>query len=68
MPFVKVTLIDNEPAAFWTSFVKKIFQNTTNKCIVILFNDDTYWEVKGTLDEIIELINSKNIHDFVHNN
>ncbi len=64
MPFVKVTLIDNEPAAFWTSYVKKIFQNSANKSVVILFNDNTYWEVKGTLNEIMELMNDINIYDF----
>lgn len=64
MPFVKVTLIDNEPAAFWTSYVKKIFQNSANKSVVILFNDNTYWEVKGTLNEILELMNDINIYDF----
>ena len=64
MPFVKVTLIDNEPAAFWTSYVKKIFQNSANKSVIILFNDNTYWEVKGTLNEIMELMNDINIYDF----
>lgn len=64
MPFVKVILIDNEPAAFWTGFVKKIFQNSVNKSVVIVFNDDTYWEVKGTLNEIMELMNDINIYDF----
>jgi hypothetical protein len=64
MPFVKVILIDNEPAAFWTSYVKKIFQNSANKSVVILFNDDTFWEVKGTLNEIMELMNDINIYDF----
>lgn len=64
MPFVKVILIDNEPAAFWTSYVKKIFQNSVNKSVVIVFNDDTYWEVKGTLNEIMELMNDINIYDF----
>jgi hypothetical protein len=64
MPFVKVILIDNEPAAFWTSYVKKIFQNSANKSVVIVFNDNTYWEVKGTLNEIMELMNDINIYDF----
>ena len=68
MPFVKVTLIDNEAAAFWITNVKKAYYNLERKCVIIIFNDNSYWEVKGTLDEIVELINHDNIHDFYHYN
>jgi hypothetical protein len=68
MPFVKVTLIDNEPAAFWTVNVKKAVYEPENKCVIIIFTDNSFWEVKGTLDEIVELINHDSIHDFYHYN
>jgi hypothetical protein len=68
MPFIKVTLSDNEPAAFWNVNVKKAFYEHKNKCVVIIFNDGTYLEVKNTLDEIVELINHDSIHDFYHYN
>ena len=42
MPFVKVTTIDNEPAAFWTVNVKKAYYNLERKCVVIIFNDGKY--------------------------
>jgi hypothetical protein len=68
MPLVKVTTIDNEPAAFWTVNVKKAYYNLERKCVIIIFTDGTYWEVKGTIDEIVELINHDSIHDFYHYN
>jgi hypothetical protein len=68
MPFVKVTLIDNEEAAFWTVNVKKAVYEPENKCVIIIFTDNSYWEVKGNLDEIVELINHDSIHDFYHYN
>jgi hypothetical protein len=68
MPFVKVTLIDNEEAAFWTVNVKKAIYEPENKCVIIIFTDNSYWEVKGTIDEIVELINHDSIHDFYHYN
>lgn len=68
MPFVKVTTIDNEPAAFWTTNVKKAIYEPINKCVIIIFNDNSYWEVKGTIDEIVKLINHDSVYDFYHYN